>query len=197
LPIAAGNNRGEDLSLRPLIILYPLPAVAMTGSVLNQWRVASPRRLRFDGECAPSASLVALIWSGPSREEVNGPAMRTVLIVSLGLLVGACSSISDVVPLEARPQPNADQVSNGIASGTVESHFAKPVEVTDLLRAPPNSVDPWIVCIRSSASDEARRSTYSVFIGVNPSDGKDGQYTRSRYSSITDNCTAQKYHSHE
>jgi hypothetical protein len=121
--------------------------------------------------------------------------MRTVLILLLCLLVGACSSIADVAPLDARPQPDEVQLKAGIAVGMADSHFSKPIEITDLFRAPPNSIDPWMVCIRSSASDEAKRQTYSVFYGVYAGNGKDGQYVRSRLSSITDNCAAQEYHS--
>jgi hypothetical protein len=123
--------------------------------------------------------------------------MRTVSILFLCLLAGACSSISDVPSPEARPQPNEVQLKAGIVVGITDSHFSKPIEVTNLFRAPPNSIDPWMVCIRSSASDEAKRQTYSVFYGVYVGNGKDGQYTRSRFSSITDNCSAQEYHSHQ
>jgi hypothetical protein len=123
--------------------------------------------------------------------------MRTVLIPLLCLLVGACSSMSDVPSPEARPQPDETQLNLGITVGIADSHFAKPIEVTSLFRAPSNSLDPWMVCIRSSAPDKAGGLTYSVFYGVHPGNGIDGQYTKSRFSSFADNCATQEYHSHQ
>src|ERR1700721_2832911 len=121
--------------------------------------------------------------------------MRTVLILFLCLLVGACCSTFDVVVApEARPQPDEAQLKAGIAAGIADSHFAKPIEITDLFLAPPNSLDPWMLCIRSSTSD-AKRLTYSVFYGANPGNGKDGQYTKSRLSTLSDQCATQEYHS--
>jgi hypothetical protein len=122
--------------------------------------------------------------------------MRIVLIPFLCLLVGACSFLSDVPPLEIGPQPDQDQLKGGIATAINELHFAKPVEVTDLFRAPVNLTEQWMVCIRSATTDEARRLTYSVFYGKNSS-GKDGQYVKSRYSTLNDNCTTKEYHNYQ
>jgi hypothetical protein len=122
--------------------------------------------------------------------------MRTVLILFFCLLAAACSFMSDLPPLEVGPQPDQDQLKAGIGGGTIDSHFAKPVEVTDLFRAPPNSTEQWMVCIRSATSDQARRLTYSVFYGKNGS-GKDGQYVKSRYSLLSDDCATQEYHSYQ
>jgi hypothetical protein len=122
--------------------------------------------------------------------------MRTVLILIFCLLVGACSFMSDVPPLEIGPQPEQEQLKAGIVAGISDSHFAKPIEVTDLFRAPAIMTEQWMVCVRSATSDEARHQTYSVFYGKNGA-GKDGQYVKSRYSSLNDNCAAQEYHSYQ
>jgi len=87
--------------------------------------------------------------------------------------------------------PMPDQTA--LAQGIAESRLAKPVEVTDVIRAPPSSMDPWMVCIRSATSDEARGLTYSAFFGKD-ANGKDGKYIRSRYSTFADNCATQTYH---
>jgi hypothetical protein len=92
-------------------------------------------------------------------------------------------------PPEVGPMP--DQAA--IAQAVAESRFAKPVEITDVIRAPSSSMDPWIVCIRSATSDEARRLTYTAFFGKDAY-GKDGKYVRSRYSVFADNCATQDYH---
>jgi hypothetical protein len=122
--------------------------------------------------------------------------MRTVLIPFLCLFAGACSFMSDTPALEVGPQPDQVQLNVGIASGITDSHFAQPIEVTDLIRAPPNSTEPWMVCIRSTASDQAKRLTYSVFYGINFL-GNKGQYVKSRQSSDVDNCSTQEYHSYQ
>ena len=81
----------------------------------------------------------------------------------------------------------------GLRAAIADSHFAKPVEVTDVISAPASSTQPWMVCIRSATSDEARRVTYAAFFGKDVS-GKYGQYSRSRYSVFADNCDTQTYH---
>jgi hypothetical protein len=90
--------------------------------------------------------------------------------------------------------PDPTQLKVGITQGVTDSHFSKPIEVTDIFGAPPSSEQPWMVCIRSATSDEARRITYSVFYGKNYTTGKEGQYLRSRYSVYIDNCASQTYH---
>jgi hypothetical protein len=122
---------------------------------------------------------------------MSEPAMRPVPILLLCLVAGACSSVSDLPP-DIEPQPDATQLKAGVMQGISDSHFSKPIEVSDVLRAPPSSTPPWMVCIRSATSDEAKRITYSVFYGKD-ANGKDGQYLKSRYSVYVDNCGSQTY----
>jgi hypothetical protein len=123
--------------------------------------------------------------------------MRTALIPFFCLLLGACSFMSDLPPAEVGAQPDQVQLKVGITSGINDSHFAKPIEVTDLIRAPPNSLEPWMLCIRSATSDQAKRPTYSVFYGRQVANGLEGQYIKSRNSAYLDNCAAQEYHSYQ
>jgi hypothetical protein len=122
--------------------------------------------------------------------------MRSVLIPFFCLLLAACSFMSDVPPLEVGPQPDPDQLKAGIAVATNDSHFAKPIEVTDLFRAPPISTEQWMLCIRSASSDQTKHITYSVIYGKNAV-GKDGQYVKSRYSLLNESCATQEYHSYQ
>jgi hypothetical protein len=123
--------------------------------------------------------------------------MRTVLIPFFCLLVGACSFLSEPPPLEVGPQPDEVQLKAGIGTGITDSHFTKPVEVTDLFRTPANMTEQWMVCIRSATSDQATsRLTYSIYYGKDSS-GKDGQYVKSRFSLLSDNCAKQEYHSYQ
>ena len=122
--------------------------------------------------------------------------MRTALVPLICLLAGACSSISDRPALEVGQQPDQVELERGVGAGIKDSHFEKPIEVTDLVRAPSSSANPWMVCIRGAGSDEARRLTYSVFYGRNYPREKDGQYMLSRYSVYNDGCASQTYHSY-
>ncbi len=116
--------------------------------------------------------------------------MRRVPTILLCLLAGACSSLP---PPDAEPPPNEIQLKAGLASAIAESHFAKPVEVSDVINAPASSTQQWMVCIRSAASGDARRPAYAAFFGKDGT-GKYGQYMRSRYSVFAENCETQSYH---
>jgi hypothetical protein len=116
--------------------------------------------------------------------------MRRVLTILLCLLAGACSSLP---PPEVEPPPDETQLKAGINQAIAESHFAKPVEVSDVINAPPSSTQPWMVCIRSASSGDAGRPTYAAFFGKDAT-GKYGQYMRSRYSVFAENCATQTYH---
>jgi hypothetical protein len=68
-----------------------------------------------------------------------------------------------------------------------EAHLAEPVEVSDPFRAPPISLSPWLICLRSGKSEESKRLTYSAFFT--------DKYVSSHYSAIVDKCGEQAYHS--
>jgi hypothetical protein len=97
-------------------------------------------------------------------------------------------------PYDVGQQPNQSELDKGIAMGIQGSKFTNPVEVTDVLRARVNSFDPWMVCLRSGASDAAKSVTYSVFWSGNYGDGKGAQFKSSQYSAFMDDCNAQAYH---
>jgi hypothetical protein len=124
--------------------------------------------------------------------------MRHTAILLASLSLGACSLFSKNDATEALPSlepsavtdssvpPDAQNLVTGIKQGITDSHFKPPIEVTDLLKAPMNSANFWIVCVRSAQSDETKRITYSVFF-------KD-KYIQSRYSVYTDGCGGQQFH---
>jgi hypothetical protein len=93
---------------------------------------------------------------------------------------------------EVGAQPDQAHLTAGLTRAISVSHFAKPIEVTDLFRAPPSSTPPWMVCIRSAAPDQDKHLTYSAFFGN--SEGRDGVYLTSRYSVFSDNYETQIYH---
>jgi hypothetical protein len=105
-----------------------------------------------------------------------------LLLLCLGLC--ACSSVA--VPPEPTP-PDALTLSNGTRAAINDSHFAPPIEVTDLVKAPSSSSDPWMVCIRGTPPAGPAGWTYSAFFSQTA-------YVKSRYSADADGCAAQQYH---
>jgi hypothetical protein len=87
---------------------------------------------------------------------------------------------------EVLPQPGSQELTQGILQAIKDSNFAPPIEVTDVLKAPVNSSDNWIICIRGTPPAGPRNRTYTVFFKQ--------QYTRSRYSADYDGCGGQQYH---
>jgi hypothetical protein len=139
--------------------------------------------------CARPNSAFAVPTVGPVR--CIPVPMRTAPTILLCLAAAACSSLP---PPEAEPPPNDIQLKVGITQAITDAHFAKPVEVTELVSAPASSTQPWMICIRSAVADESgRRLTYAAFFGRDGS-GKFGQYARSRYSTSAENCETQAYH---
>jgi hypothetical protein len=112
--------------------------------------------------------------------------MRRIVLLLLWLGLGGCSSISESAAPEIPSTPDEKNLLSGTRTAVADSHFAPPIEVTDLLKASPISSNPWMVCIRSAQSDETRRIMYSAFF-------KD-KYVQSRYSVSNDGCFGQQYH---
>jgi hypothetical protein len=112
--------------------------------------------------------------------------MRRVVLLLVCLGLGGCSSISESAAPEIPSPPDEKNLLSGTRTAISDSHFAPPIEVTDLLKAPPISSNPWMLCIRGAQSDETRRSMYSAFF-------KD-KYVSSRYSVSYDGCIEQQFH---
>jgi hypothetical protein len=112
--------------------------------------------------------------------------MRRGVLLLLCLGLGGCSSISESAAPEIPSPPDQANLLIGTRTAVTDSHFAPPIEVSDLLKAPPISSIPWMVCIRSAQSDETRRIMYSAFF-------KD-KYVQSRYTVSNDGCSEQRFH---
>ena len=82
--------------------------------------------------------------------------------------------------------PDTATILRGLKAAAAHSNFDQPIEVTDPIRANPNSSSPWLICLRSAKSEESKRITYSAFFT--------SSYVSSRYSSILDSCAEQVYH---
>ena len=112
--------------------------------------------------------------------------MPRVNLLLLCLCLGACSSVSEAASQEASPQPDAANLLAGIRAAINDSRFLPPIEVTDLFRAPVNSSNSWMVCIRGTPPVGPQGWTYSAFF-------KD-TYVQSRYSADFDGCSGQQFH---
>ena len=113
--------------------------------------------------------------------------MRIIMASLLSLGLAACASASEKAPLEQSPKPDEAALAAGMHTAVTDSHFALPIEASDLVRAPEISSSDWMVCIRSVQSDETKRIMYSAFF-------KD-KYVSSRYSVYHDGCGGLQFHS--
>jgi len=109
-----------------------------------------------------------------------------LLAVSLCFVLAACSSVSESIPQEVAPPPDAATALRGLKAAASEAKLEAPVEVSEPIRANPVSSSPWLICLRSGKSEQSKRLTYSAFFK------KD--YVSSRWSATVDNCSEQVYH---
>ncbi len=105
----------------------------------------------------------------------------------LCLSLAACSSVSENVISQDVARPPDEKVLEGMKVAVVESRFELPLEVSDLMRSNPNYTPRWMVCLRSTKTEETKRLTRTVFFS-------DQGYVSSRYSAIMDGCASQSYH---
>ncbi len=111
--------------------------------------------------------------------------MRLVALLCLALLA-ACSSASERMPEVVVPPPDPSAAFAGLKLAASQARLDEPVEVSEPIRANPVSSSPWLICLRSSKSEQTKRRTYSAFF-------KNG-YVSSRWSVFVDHCAEQVYH---
>src|SRR6266480_3523846 len=112
--------------------------------------------------------------------------MRPAILL-LCVSLAACSSVTEGVPArDDVPQPDPAMILRGLKAAAADSRFAQPIELTNPIRANPNSSSPWMICLRSAQSEQTKRVTYSAFFN--------DAYVSSRYSVTIDACASQRYH---
>jgi len=124
--------------------------------------------------------LAAAACTFPPRGGI--PMLRMVLLC---FLLAGCSSVESFHE-NLPPAPDLHAVAAVLKSVAAGAHLAEPVEISDPIRAPPISLSPWMICLRSGKSEESKRLTYSAFFT--------DKYVSSRYSAIVDHCEEQVYH---
>jgi hypothetical protein len=117
----------------------------------------------------------------------NG-AMRQMRVLKLlpCLALGACSSFLDDLPQTPDPAPFISTSAVDLRKAADQEKLAKPLEVAGPIAANSISVAPWIICLRSAATEQAQKRVYSVFF-------KDGKFSSVRESVIVDHCEAQNF----
>jgi hypothetical protein len=78
------------------------------------------------------------------------------------------------------------KVTAALRTVAAQARLGEPWEISAPIEANPISAIPWIICLRSGATEESKRQTYSVFF-------KDNDYVSSRLSAIVDHCEAQDF----
>jgi hypothetical protein len=101
------------------------------------------------------------------------------------LALTACSAMIDEIPQKVDP-PTIEASLALLKNVATGQKLADPLEVAGPIAANPVSSAPWIICLRSTASDESRRRVYSVFF-------KGDKYDSVRLSAIVDGCEAQTF----
>jgi hypothetical protein len=102
------------------------------------------------------------------------------------LVLTACSSVIDDPPREPEPAPYISTVITELKKAAAIEKMAEPLEVAGPIAAHPISSAPWIICLRSGASEQSKRLVYSVFF-------KGSIYDSVRLSVMVDRCEAQTF----
>jgi hypothetical protein len=102
------------------------------------------------------------------------------------LALAACSSVIEEIPQKTDSAPLVSTSVQELKKAATESKISEPLEVAGPIPANPISSAPWIICLRSGASEQSRRLVYSVFF-------KDSKRVSIQLSSIIDRCEAQVF----
>ena len=117
----------------------------------------------------------------------NG-GMRQMRLLKLlpCLVLGACSSFLDDLPETPDPAPFISTSAVDLRKAAVDEKLGEPLEVAGPIAANSISVAPWIICLRSAATEQARKRVYSAFF-------KDGKLSSIRESVFVDHCETQNF----
>jgi hypothetical protein len=110
-------------------------------------------------------------------------------VLPLVLLLAACSGDLANLPQPATinpPTPSAAKVVAALKTVATEAKLEPPLETSAPMEASAMSSARWIICLRSGASEESKRRTYSVFF-------KNDDYVSARMSVVIEPCGAQVF----
>jgi hypothetical protein len=88
-------------------------------------------------------------------------------ILPLCFLLVACSSHPEDLPTAVINPPDPSKVTAVLGTVAAAAKIQEPLEVSAPIPANPASSIPWIICLRSGATEESKRHTYSAFFKNN------------------------------
>lgn len=101
-------------------------------------------------------------------------------------MLTACSANPERLPGAAISAPDPSKIMESLRKVVAEAKLEKPHEISLPIKAHPISSAPWIICLRSGASELSKRRTYAVFYDASG-------YVSSRMSVIVDGCDGQVF----
>lgn len=107
-------------------------------------------------------------------------------VLSLCLTLAACSTDIENLAATYTEPPDTARVLASLKDVAKSTKLKEPIEVSAPIKAPASSSIPWIICLRSGATEASSRLTYSVFYDAN-------QYKSFKLSSIVEGCDGQSF----
>jgi len=104
----------------------------------------------------------------------------------LYVLLAACSSDPARQADTPVSPPDLSKVMESLKKVAAEAKLDEPHEISAPIRAHPISSVPWIICLRSGATELSRRRPLAVFY-------KGNELVTTRMSVIVDNCESQAF----
>jgi hypothetical protein len=98
----------------------------------------------------------------------------------------ACSTNPAHLPSATISAPDPSKVTESLKKFAAEAKLEEPHEISAPIRAHPISSVPWIICLRSGATELSKRRPYAVFY-------KGDDYVSARMSVIVDRCEGQEF----
>jgi hypothetical protein len=106
--------------------------------------------------------------------------------VPLCTLLAACSSDPVHLANATISAPDLSKVTESLKKVAAEAKLEAPHEISAPVRAHPISSVPWIICLRSGATELSRRRPLAIFYNGN-------EHVTTRMSVIVDRCESQAF----
>lgn len=106
--------------------------------------------------------------------------------VPLCFLSMSCSTDPAHLASATISAPDPTKVTELLRKVAVEAKLDEPHEISAPIRAHPISSIPWIICLRSGATQLSKRRPLAVFY-------KGNEYVTARMSVIVDRCESQAF----
>ena len=133
----------------------------------------------------PFSDSAPLYPSGVDAKSASKIWMRFSPVLVCVLLM-SCSTNLAQSPSATTNAPNPAKVAESLKKVAAEAKLEEPQEISAPIHAHPISSIPWIICLRSGATELSKRRPLAVFY-------KDDEYVMARMSVIVDRCEGQAF----